>query len=87
MNLSTKKTPDPAQRPSGPIRGEDGDDAGVRIRARRKELGITQQQISEQANVSRQTVISLETGDYAPSVYLAVRIARLLEITVEELWG
>jgi putative transcriptional regulator len=88
VNLSTKKPADASTpRPSGPVRGAEDGDAGARIRARRKELGITQQQMSEQASVSRQTVISLETGDYAPSVYLAVRIARLLETTVEDLWG
>lgn len=36
--------------------------------------------------VSRQTIISLERGDYSPSVYLALRIARALESTVEELF-
>jgi putative transcriptional regulator len=29
----------------------------------------------------------METGDYAPSVYLALRIGRELDATVEDLWG
>jgi len=38
-------------------------------------------------NVSRQTIISMEQGNYAPSVYLALRVATALESTVEDLWG
>lgn len=37
--------------------------------------------------VSRQTVVAVEHGDYAPSVFLALRISRLLESTVEDLFG
>jgi putative transcriptional regulator len=37
--------------------------------------------------VSRQTIIAMETGDYAPSVYLAIKIARALGTSVESLWG
>jgi putative transcriptional regulator len=61
--------------------------AGGRVRARRKELGITQVDLARRVGVSRQTVITLETGDYAPSVYLALRVARTLETDVEALWG
>ena len=76
-----------ATRPSGTVRADQHNDAGARIRARRRALGITQADMSTQAKVSRQTVISLEAGDYAPSVFLALRVARLLDTTVEELWG
>ena len=74
-------------RPSGTVRPQEGNDAGSRVRQRRREIGITQQELSDRSSVSRQTIISLETGDYAPSVYLALRIARLLDTTVEGLWG
>lgn len=57
------------------------------IRARRREVGLTQHQLAEAVGVSRQTVISMESGDYAPSVYLAVAVARQLDTTVESLWG
>lgn len=43
--------------------------------------------MSSHVGVSRQTVITMETGDYAPSVYLALRVARTLGTTVEALWG
>ncbi|TFD50405.1 transcriptional regulator [Cryobacterium sp. Hh11] len=56
------------------------------VRERRKERRITQAELAEQVNVSRQTIIAVEQGDYAPSVYLALRIARALGGTVEELF-
>jgi len=46
-----------------------------------------QVELAQQVGVSRQTVITMETGDYAPSVYLALRVARVLGTTVEALWG
>jgi putative transcriptional regulator len=75
-------------RTGGSVRAPDATgEAGSRVRARRKELGLSQQTLGEAAGVSRQTIISMETGDYAPSVYLALGIARVLDTTVEALWG
>lgn len=48
---------------------------------------MTQQQLAVAVQVSRQTIIAMETGDYAPSVYLAIKVARTLGTTVEQLWG
>lgn len=73
-------------RTSGPVRGEDSS-AGLVVRKRRTELRITQAALGEAVGVSRQTVISIETGDYAPSVFCALRVARVLGVTVEDLWG
>ena len=64
---------------------EDG--AGQRIKARRNELGMSQQALAAATDVSRQTIVSMEQGNYAPSVYLALRVAGALESTVENLWG
>ena len=61
--------------------------ASVAVRARRREVGLTQHQLADAVAVSRQTVVSMENGDYAPSVYLAIAIARTLETSVEDLWG
>jgi len=73
---------------SGPVRAAEADGAaGARIRAARKEAAFTQQGLSSAVQVSRQTIIAMETGDYAPSVYLAIKIARALGTTVERLWG
>lgn len=61
--------------------------ASAAVRARRREVGLTQHQLADAVAVSRQTVVSMENGDYAPSVYLALAIARTLSTTVEDLWG
>lgn len=58
----------------------------VTVRAARRDRGLTQAQLATAVGVSRQTVISLERGDYSPSVYLALRIARELGRTVEQLF-
>ena len=50
-------------------------------------MELTQADLAAQIDVSRQTVISIEGGDYAPSVYLALKLAEVLETTVEELFG
>jgi putative transcriptional regulator len=74
--------------PAGPVRASAAAEgaAGTRIRGVRKELGLTQQALATAVQVSRQTIIAMETGDYAPSVYLALKIARVLHTTVEDLW-
>lgn len=56
------------------------------VRVRRRAQRITQADLAAAVGVSRQTVVSVEKGDYAPSVYLALKIARALESTVEELF-
>src|SRR5699024_6196549 len=45
--------------------------------------GLTQAQLAQLTAVSRQTLIPIERGDYAPSVYLALRVARALDAGVE----
>ena len=75
-------------RTSGPVPREAGDDvAAERIRTRRNELGVSQQALAKATEVSRQTIISMEQGNYAPSVYLALRVATALRATVEDLWS
>ncbi len=55
-----------------------------RLRMERSEL--SQQQLAEKVGVSRQTIISIERGDYNPSVKLALSIANVLGTTVEQLF-
>jgi putative transcriptional regulator len=52
----------------------------------RKAQGFTQQQLARLAGVSRQTVVELERGGYNPSTALALRLAMLLDASVEELF-
>ena len=55
-----------------------------RYRFQRGEL--TQQQVADLVSVSRQTIVAIERGDYSPSVKLALRLARKLNVTVEDLF-
>jgi putative transcriptional regulator len=47
---------------------------------------LSQQQLAEMVGISRQTIISIEKGDYAPSVKLALLLAEKLDTTVEQLF-
>lgn len=47
---------------------------------------MTQAELSTAVGVSRQTIVAIEKGDYAPSVYVALRIGHALGSTVEELF-
>ncbi len=62
------------------------DREGNDVRAVRRARRMTQAQLATATGVSRQTVISVEGGDYAPSVYLAIRIAAALDTTVDDLF-
>jgi putative transcriptional regulator len=57
-----------------------------KVRERRQELGLTQEDLGEATDVTRQTIIALEKGGYTPSVELALKIARKLNTTVEALF-
>mgnify|MGYP003290645602 FL=1 len=57
-----------------------------RIEAIRKERGIRQEDFAKSMGVSRQTISSLETGRYNPSIFLAYKIARYFEMTIEEVF-
>ena len=57
-----------------------------RVRELRTAAGLTQQQLAEQVHVSSRTIISLEKGQYNPSLLLAYRIAELFGTTIEDLY-
>jgi putative transcriptional regulator len=52
----------------------------------RKSRGLTQQQLSESADVSRKSINAVENGVYIPSTVLALKIAKTLDCSVEELF-
>jgi putative transcriptional regulator len=57
------------------------------IRRLRLEHGeLTQQQLADACQVTRQTIIALEAGRYAPSLELAFRIARTFGVGVEDVF-
>jgi len=57
----------------------------TRVRELRQAAGLTQQQLADLVHVSSRTIISLEKGQYSPSLMLAYRIALVFHTTVEEL--
>jgi putative transcriptional regulator len=58
-----------------------------KIRRLRFENGeMTQQQLADKASVTRQTIIAIEAGKYAPSLLLAFRIAKAFRIGVEDVF-
>lgn len=57
-----------------------------RIEEIRKQRGIRQEELAKMLGVSRQTVSSLETGRYNPSISLAFKVARCFGMTIEEVF-
>ncbi|MGB9936750.1 MAG: helix-turn-helix transcriptional regulator [Methanobacterium sp.] len=51
----------------------------TRIKEYRKKLKMTQEELSEAVEVTRQTIIALEQGRYNPSLILAYRITKVLK--------
>ena len=52
----------------------------------RKAAGLTQQELSESAEVSRKSIYAIENGVYVPSTVLALKIAKTLNCSVEDLF-
>lgn len=69
--------------------GRNGEEEGNlenKIRELRRAKGLTQQQLAERVHVSSRTIISLEQGQYNPSLLLAYRLALEFGTTIEELY-
>lgn len=56
------------------------------VRRHRQLAGMTQQQLADRAGVTRQTILSIEKGNYTPSVALALTLAEAFSVRVEELF-
>ena len=52
----------------------------------RREAGLTQQELSEKAEVSRKSINAIENGIYVPSTVLALKIAKTLKCKVDDLF-
>ena len=57
-----------------------------RIQEMRKAVRVTQNELADAVNVSRQTIISLENGKYNASLILAHKIAKYFGMAIEELF-
>ena len=56
------------------------------IREKRKELGLSQEELAKRCGVARQTVNAIENNKYDPTLALAFNLAKELQITVDELF-
>jgi putative transcriptional regulator len=52
----------------------------------RARIGVNQQQMGELVGVSRQTISQIERGDYSPSVSLALKVAKVFNVPVENIF-
>lgn len=57
------------------------------MKVQRARRDLTQAQLAELAEVTRKTINAIETGRMVPSVLLALRLARVLQVPVEELFS
>ncbi len=57
-----------------------------RLEELRRKTGLTQQELSEKAEVSRKSINAIENGIYVPSTVLALKIAKTLKCKVEDLF-
>ena len=58
----------------------------LKMKAARAALGLTQQDLAEAVGVTRQTIIAIENDKYNPTLELAMKIARLLNKNVEDIF-
>jgi putative transcriptional regulator len=56
------------------------------VKLERARISLSQQDLAEQVQVSRQTIHSIESGKFMPSYVLAIKISRVLNVPVEELF-
>jgi len=52
----------------------------------RSKLGVNQTEMGRLAGVSRQTISQIERGDYSPSVTLALKLAKICQVSVEDIF-
>lgn len=56
------------------------------IKVQRAKKNLTQEQLAELVCVTRKTINTVEKGKYVPSTVLALKLAKVLDVTVEELF-
>lgn len=58
----------------------------TKIREYREEAGLKQSELAEMVGARRETIVHLESGKYNPSLKLAMDIAKVFHVTVEDLF-
>ncbi|WP_461204894.1 helix-turn-helix transcriptional regulator [Clostridium sp. DL1XJH146] len=57
------------------------------LKVQRAKLGINQTELSKMCGVSRQTISSIERGEYNPSITLVLKLAKIFDTAVEEIFN
>ncbi|MCE2973851.1 MAG: helix-turn-helix transcriptional regulator [Bacteroidota bacterium] len=57
------------------------------VKEERQKINMTQQELADEIDVSRQTIFAIETGKYIPSVILVLKIARTFKKRVEDIFN
>ena len=57
-----------------------------KVREKRKEQHLTQEELANKVGVTRKTIVSLEKGSYIPSLLLAMDLASALDIKIDQLF-
>ena len=57
-----------------------------RLKEYRARINVNQTTLGKMAGVSRQTISQIERGDYSPSVTLALKLAKIFQVPVEEIF-
>lgn len=58
-----------------------------KLKEYRARLGVNQQEMGRLVGVSRQTISQIERGDYSPSVTLALKLAKICQVSVEDIFN
>jgi putative transcriptional regulator len=58
-----------------------------KVKEYRKKLSLTQEDLADVVNVTRQTILFVEKGRYVPSLELALKLAKLFRCKVEDLFA
>lgn len=58
-----------------------------RLKEFREKKKLTQEDLASKADVSRQTIISIESGRYVPSLELALKFSKIFNCKIEDLFG
>ena len=58
----------------------------LKLKAARAALDMSQQDLADKVGVSRQTINSIEKGDYNPTIRLCIQICKVLDRTLDELF-
>ncbi|UCE22283.1 MAG: helix-turn-helix transcriptional regulator [Candidatus Aminicenantes bacterium] len=56
------------------------------LKVQRAKKDLTQEQLAQKVGVTRKTINTVENGKYVPSTYLALKLAKVLDVPVEELF-